>query len=341
MSEEKKYSENPTLCKELVYEDAEVKLTKIWTWDVIFVLDKKRNEASFCTALLSGSYITDESKSTFVSYEGKRLIDLEFDYLGDYEDEMLLVGIKGKGYGFLNKNLEIAVPIKYRVADNFCNGYASVHDGKQWLYVDKKGNELRLDNNYAVIEAFSDGMARVSTMKRGSDDLAYHSDYDDNAGKWGYVDLSGKEVIKPQYIYAFDFTNDRAIVVKGEWIKDKKWNNKFKQNGYWSEEKLWGVIDKNGNEVILCRYDEIREFANADFSVCEDYYQVHVGGWKDGKWAIMDRNGRSITEPIFDGIEGIVYNGLVAFYEESDSQTAFGVYDLNENKFLFKPQFLF
>jgi len=335
MPEEKKYSEKPTLCKELVYEDSEVKLTKIWTWNIRNFY--KEDDAGVFVATLNKN---GKEKYIFVSEDGKQLTDLEFDEIWDYEDDMLKVYIKGQGYGFLNKNLEITIPLKYERAREFENGYACVYDGKQWLYVDKKGKEIRLKKSYERIENFSDGMVRVSTMALKFGDLAYHSDYDDDAGKWGYTDLTGKEIIKPQYIYAFDFINDRAIVVKGEWTKDKKWDNEYNQNCYWTEEELWGVIDKNGNEIIPCIYDEIREFMNDDFSFCEDYYQVHVGGWKEGKWAVIDRNGKFVTEPIFEDVSYDYCNGLLTV-RESDSwdDVPLGIYDLNENKFLFEPQF--
>ena len=328
-----KYSEKPTLCNEVYYEDESLKLTKIWTWDVVGIYEKE--EANVCSVLLCGQYANGGGKSTFVSYDGKRLTDIEIDYKGDYEDDMWLFAVYGKGYGYFDKNINMVIPPKYEKADDFRNGYASVYDGNEWLYVDKKGNEIRLKKRYEKLGNFSDGMALVSTMSINRNDLRYGTDYEDNIGNWGYINTRGEEIIKPQYIYAFGFEKDRAIVAKGKWEKKKKWNNKC-----WTEKELWGVIDKNGNEIIPCLYDEIREFMNDDFSMCADYYQVHVGGWKEGKWAIADRNGNFITEPIFEDYSYDYYNGLITFREKNTFEDIpLGVYDLKENKVLFEPQF--
>jgi len=328
------YAKEPTMCNELVYEDSELKLIKLWTWNVKGLNEEE--ESGVLKVLLSGMYYNLRGKSTFVSYDGKRLTDIEMDWVCDYEDEMWLFAIYGNGYGYFDKNINLVIPPKYHYANYFRNGYASVNDGNEWLYVNKKGNEIRLKNKYEKLGDFSDGMALVSTMLISRNDLRYATDYEDNIGYWGYIDKNGNEVIKPQYIYAFDFENDRAIVAKGKWEKKKKWNNE-----YWTEDELWGVIDKNGNEIIPCKYDEIKQFMNDDFSTCTDYYIVHIGGWKDGKWAILDRNGNSVTKPIFKDIIGSDYfNGLFTYYDDDTwDDVPCGIYDLNENKILFEPQF--
>ena len=328
-----KYSKNPTLCNEICYEDENLKLTKVWTWDVVGIYEKE--DANVCTVLLCGQYANGGGKSTFVSYDGKRLTDIEMDWRGDYEDEMWLFAIYGKGYGYFDKDINLVIPPKYHYANDFRNGYASVNDGNEWLYIDKKGNEIRLKNKYERLGHFSDGMALVSTMSINRNDLRYATDYEDDIGCWGYIDKNGNEVIKPQYIYAFDFENDRAIVAKGKWEKKKKWKNE-----YWTEQELWGVIDKNGNEIIPCKYDEIKQFMNDDWSMCKDYYQVHVGGWKNGKWAIADRNGNFITEPIFEDEYYDYGFDMFAFRNEDTlDDIPLGIYDLKQNKILFEPQF--
>lgn len=338
MNDKYKYSENPTFCNEVIFNDEHIKVTKKWCWNVKSVHEKP--DINVLKVLLDGESFNCEGKSTFVSYEGKRLTDLEFDYLGDWENEMCCIGINGKGYGFLNKNIEVIIPPKYKYANDFNNDYAPVYNGKEWLYVDKNGNELYLENQYQRLENFSEGLARVSLLNISWEYLAYHSEYPEFAGYWGYVDKNGKEVIKPQYIYAFDFIGDRAIVAKGKWTIDKKWDNEYNQGKYWTEEELWGVIDKQGNEIIPCIYDEIKRFVNNDWNECKDYFAVHVGGWRNGKWAVIDRNGRFATEPVFEDIYYDYYNGLFTYREKDTMEDIpLGIYDLNQNKILFEPMF--
>lgn len=337
MEKDLNYLENLTMCNKVVYEDSEFKITKIWDCRNVGVYEVNRSGV-YSACLRNG-------KRTLVSIDGKRLIDFVFDkvdidYDDDENDKMLPIAINGQGVGYYDIKNKLIIPLKYKYARNFFNGYALVHDGNEWLYIDKKGNEIRLENKYERLEDFSDDMARISTLNIGWGNLAYATDYDDNAGIWGYIDNTGKEIIKPQYIYAFDFVNNRAIVAKGKWTIDKKWDNKYNQGLYWTEEELWGVIDKNGNEIIPCIYDEIKQFMNDDSSLCQDYYIVHVGGWEKGKWAIIDRNGNFITEPIFEDDPFDYGFDMFAFQNEySREDIPQGIFDLKQNKILFKPQF--
>lgn len=232
--------------------------------------------------------------------------------------------------------MNMVIEPQYDLAKNFINGMAKVHRDDEWFFVNKKGEELHLEKKYEEINYFSDGLARVATMKLDYADLAYDydTDYCNNAGIYGYVDKTGKEVIKSQYIYAFDFYNDRAIVAKGKWAIDKK------QGGYWPERELWGVIDKNGKEIIPCAYDEICNLRDVNKKPVNDYYCIHVGGYQNGKWAIADRNGKFITEPIFGYIGCVYRDGLIYYTEEDfDEDGSYGIYDLKNNKILFTPQF--
>ena len=88
--------------------------------------------------------------------------------------------------------------------------------------------------------------------------MAYHHDEADNAGVWGYVNGEGRIVVKPQYIFAEDFSGGIAIVCEGEWTKDKRWDNKFNQGRWWSAKMLWGAIDLEGRVAIPCKFDEIK-----------------------------------------------------------------------------------
>lgn len=53
----------------------------------------------------------------------------------------------------------------------------------------------------------------------------------------------------------------------------------------------WGFIDDNGNEIILPKYEEVRDF---------------FGEWapvkKDGKWGFIDEQGNVIVDLIYDDL---------------------------------------
>ncbi len=168
-------------------------------------------------------------------------------------------------------------------------------------------------------------------------DLAYHSDYSEIAGTWGFINEDGAEVIPPQYIYAEDFYGGIAIVCKGKWTIDKKWDNKYNSGRYWTEEELWGAIDKEGNEVIPFMFDEIKSFNDVD-----DVYIAHYGGWENGHWGVIDKKGQWLADPIFEDIDYNYKDGLFAFYAEdkwNGDDVPLGIYDVNQKKVIFEPQF--
>lgn len=179
----------------------------------------------------------------------------------------------------------------------------------------------------------------MSTLNPRSIGLAYHSDHYDIAGLWGFVDGSGREVVAPQYIYAYNFRNGIAIVAKGEWTRDPKRDGEPDQGLYRSEEELWGGIDKTGREVIPCIFDEIEHLLGRS-----DAYLAHIGGWENGRWGVIDRTGNWLAEPVFDGFVHEYRDGLIAFYAKNkpyNSKTvSMGIYDLENNKVLFEPQFI-
>ena len=338
--EESRFYTEPVLCNETVYEDDEIKLNRLWRWDVNFIYED--SETGLMKTLVAGDAFNGYGVSTYALRDGKRLTSLDFDYIDNFSEGLASVGIAGRGYGFIDETGNLVIPAIYENADSFKNGKATVErDGKRY-YVDKNGEEIEfaqnLDRKYQVVGKLCEGLCRVSSLKLSFMDLAYHSDYSDIAGIWGYVDESGNEVVPPQYIYADDFEDGIAIVCKGEWTIDKKWDNKYNTGRYWTEEELWGAIDKTGNEVIPCIFDEIKHFWDTT-----EVFMAHYGGWKTGKWGVISRTGEWLADPIFEDIDYELRDGLFAFYQDdkwSDpDDVPLGVYDLNQRKVIFEPQF--
>lgn len=329
----------PELLGDVVYEDHEYTVTRCWKWNVNFVYEDA--ETGIIKTLISGSAFNYYGVSTFASKDGKRLCSIDFDFIDDFHDGLARVGKSGRGYGFVDKDMNLIIPMIYENADGFQGGRAKVRRGGRWMFVDARGNELAIKPappcvEYQDIGKFNEGMCRVSTLKLGFMDLAYHSDYSEIAGTWGFINEAGEEIIAPQYIYAEDFHNGIAIVCKGKWTIDKKWDNRFNTGCYWTEEELWGAIDPEGNEVIPFIFDEIKHFWDID-----DVFMVHYGGWADGHWGVIDHRGNWLAEPIFEDIDYEYHDGLFAFYNEDkwNDDVPLGIYDIKQHKVIFEPQF--
>jgi WG containing repeat len=117
--------------------------------------------------------------------------------------------------GYVDMNGKVVIPRQYSQVGNFSDGLALVADtnGRQY-FIDTRGEKVIELKNYVDTRDFSEGMAHVS-----------------RAGKEGFIDKSGKEVIKCQYIFANDFSEGLALVM--------------------SSDKKYYFIDRTGKKTIL------------------------------------------------------------------------------------------
>ena len=191
-------------------------------------------------------------------------------------------------------------------------------------------------DGYKMVGPLRDGMRKVSTLRLELRDLASYTEFFPMAGTWGFVEANGKPVIKPQYIYAYDFCNGVAVVCRGEWRNDK-YDNGYGKSLYWSDEEIWGVIDKSGNAVIPFVFDELESFGEAE----NRFFRAHYGGWKTGGWGVLDAQGDWVVEPVYGEIGDECRDGLFVFCNKriTEKGALWGVYDFDQRRVLFEPQF--
>lgn len=329
----------PVVCNETIYKGQGFIVKRLWKWRVNSLYEDE--ETGLFKTLISGMAFNYYGVSTFATVDGRRLCSIDFDFIDDFKEGLARVGKSGHGYGFVDKDMNFVIPMVYHGAENFQDGTAKVKRRSTWYRIDKSGKEREIAPNtlsakYQEVWDYHEGMCKVSTLKIRGMDLAYHSDYAEIAGTWGYVNEAGDEIVAPQYIYASDFFEGMAIVCKGEWTIDKKWDNKYNKGRYWTEQELWGAIDKVGNEVIPFVFDEIKFFNDVN-----DVFIVHYGGWDSGHWGVIDKHGQWLAEPVFERIDYEYHDGFFAFYKEDrcGDNVPLGIYDIKQRKVIFEPQF--
>lgn len=106
----------------------------------------------------------------------------------------------------------------------------------------------------------------------------------DQGRKFGYLNLAGEVVIKPQYAKAEDFERGRAIVQIGA---------------------KCGVIDTLGAIVIQPIYDDIKGFAG-------DYIIVGVDGKYYTKYGVIDQAGKQLIPNNYYAIDAVRDERVVA-----------------------------
>ncbi len=187
-----------------------------------------------------------------------------------------------------------AAVAKYDIVQTFHNGYAAVcRDGK-WGYIDSTGNEVipcfiprkydvctdrqdygfYRDNGY--VRDFGDGMVAVAKEVSGA-----QQSYDRQL-KWGYMDATGRLVVDYIYDEAADFSEGLAFVYNDTFCGfiDKTGTRVIDASRYAADGAIYsfhnglayvmkgddngakyGYIDRKGNEVVPCIYDEAHDFA--------------------------------------------------------------------------------
>ena len=297
--------------------------------------------------LLRGKSFNSNGISTLTDKNGARLTDEEFDYLDNSSDGLLLACVRGGKYGYLDSSGSFAVSPIYDWAQHFHEGRAWVVRNGKHLIIDKKGMEIQPESlpqgDYVEVCPFFHGRARISivdfTDENGWKSLAFYHDNEQDAGVWGYVDKNGKLLVSPQYIFAEDFSGKLAIVCKGKWTHDEKWNNRLVKGRVWSERMDWGAIDRAGKEVIPCKFKEIRwrpwdsKYHYANDTITKRYLAAQ--DYND-QWGIIDFHGNWIVPPQFGDIDycDTSPNGdMFVFYSENMwinvDETPCGVYSIS------------
>lgn len=135
-------------------------------------------------------------------------------------------------WGYINKEGEYVVEPKFHDAWNFHEGLAVVK--VEWArgYIDRDGNYV-IEPKYQYAGPFRDGKARVmlddvwefidhegntlgaaDPVKMEDDSVAEEEPLPTLKGKkFGYTDAEGKFVIKPSFVQAKPFSEDRAAVL--------------------------------------------------------------------------------------------------------------------------------
>ena len=138
------------------------------------------------------------------------------DEANDFHEGLVMV-MRNRMAGFLNKQGKTVIPFVYKRAKDFSEGFAAVKTTQKWGFVDKEGNNV-IPCRYDTVASFKEGLA--AAVKNG---------------KCGYVNANGQEIVpfifdKPEDFEPLnDFHEGLAIV---------------KKNG------AFGYVDKEGKSTF-------------------------------------------------------------------------------------------
>lgn len=195
----------------------------------------------------------------YVDLTGSLVIPLKWKSALDFSEGFALVGDTINGYskaGFIDKTGTIVFPLEWdNIASYFHNGYAIVYkNGNPWI-LSPNGNRICAPLGKFICPFSKDGLAMFRDK--------------DNNGLCGFIDYNGIIVIDQVWDDARSFFDGSALVKKdGKWglidtagsvISPFQWDD-VAWSFYYNKQlvkkgKKWLEIDKDGN--IIKEYDKI------------------------------------------------------------------------------------
>jgi hypothetical protein len=223
----------------------------------------------------------------------------------------LFVVIVNNKRGFIDRSGKIVIKPKWDGANNFSEGRAVVvFNSPRYKegYIDITG-KLVIPAIFDSASDFKDGLALAGVGEFGLHGSGDH--------KFGFIDLNGEWVIKPAYIGLYDFFNGLAAAENdnGKWGFIDNTGKvvipfQFETGSMFSEglapvfsKDKYGYIDKSGKWAIQPQFTQANGFVDGlavvkrggvlvkpygpTFTLKEDFV---------GQFAIIDRTGKSVIE---------------------------------------------
>jgi len=254
----------------------------------------------------NGYTVKLNQKAGLFNSEGKEIIPISYHwvYTDKIDDNIPIVAeLNDNNAGYINTKNEWVIPPTYQYAFAFRQGVARVKKGRNYMYINLKGEPVIQDFDNYVIQNYviepSDNTYIVGVRKECKYmvyDLngnlldtydGFINNWSDNAifgvkkgGKWGYIDGYGKVIVPFEYEEVNNFSEGLASV-----RKDGK----------------WGYINPKNEIVIPIEFTnkEVGFFKNGG----AEYYTDRGAG-------LINLKGEIIAEPKYDSIEYV--NGNIA-----------------------------
>ncbi|MBY0552822.1 MAG: WG repeat-containing protein [Candidatus Obscuribacterales bacterium] len=251
---------------------------------------------------------------------------------------------------------------------NLCPVHEAGWDYDKYGFVDRNGKVV-IGPQFAEVKLFHNGLAAarpyipLKQMKESEDAEGKSDKLDELESPWGFIDTSGKFVIKPQFRNVGDFSEDGVapVVLRsaepsqtegglidagGKLIfKTKTLDLPIKLGKCFAVRESFGktgLVDKTGHWMQLAELDSIQTESRSDEFLAELWNAAMDSPFGDnafivasnGRRGLVDADGRTILEPRFANVLSfhndhacIVENGKCGFVDSRGKVVIPPVYD--------------
>ncbi len=322
-----------------------------------------------------------DDKEGIIDLKGNEIIEVKYDLI-DYPRDGYYRFKKGKEFGYITEDKkEILLP-EYDYLSSFCEGVSVFERDGKYGIMDKDFKEIVTGYDYMNEFYYNDITTYEKDGKKGIIDNKGHelteAVYDSihiSNYIWGYKDLlmaskDGKSGLIDRNGNAISpFKYDFLIPISNDYIK-------FNIGGTYGHGEIyggkWGILDKNGKELIVATYDEIgydiSPFGNISAKKNEKYGIINVSGkitvpftydriqdYSDGlaifevkmngyrnKYGAFDETGKIALKPEYNWIGGFNHGvslfGVSKQLNTGEVITKFGIMDKNR-KIIIEPKY--
>lgn len=252
----------------------------------------------------------------FIDKSGKKVKAVDAENVYDYYFYYNLCRFQDGEYtGMWDKKFNVVIPADYKhlglaTKDGLI---ACSEDGKEYVYINEKGKQI-LSGDFIYAYPFVDGMA-VVVIKEGTKDEPKYM--------YGVIGKNGKFIVEPQKNGLMSMGEGRLGLQKSTGkvvLVDKALNeigSSYDSGGAFScglarvykDEKGYGFVDKNGNEVIPCKFYRAWDFTDdVTFAVKSSDSKV---------WEVVDKKGETLFKlKEYDYPQDGFHNGLALICHE-------------------------
>lgn len=244
--------------------------------------------------------VKKDGKWGYIDTTGELIIDYTFDFARVFTMEGFARVREGDEHFFIDKKGRRTISVDSTITGYTCNRAAVIIDGNKYLINNKGERICSLD--YDVIYPFQEKDCLATVIKNSMalkidtiGNVILRTEYDyvgafvdgvapvRKEGKWGFVDTSGNEIIKPgfdEYIY-YTHNRDRHIralqsYVNGQWLisyYDKNGNQIWKDISNTKKELPWRPSRKDFEEYLDDRIAELDPIEGIYYVTNRNYYQ--------------------------------------------------------------------
>lgn len=269
--------------------------------ELLFTLEQAESVNRYYEGLAVFETIDKEGKTLYgcVDKSGEITIQPQKNKIHNFhQKKALVINTETYKYGYIDKEGNNLINCQFDYANNFDeNDLACVRFGDKWGIIDAEGKyvlnpqfeELEPDGDWFIVTmdgrvGWCDKSGKYSINPQF--EMAQPFEQNDlapvhNGTKWGYINRKGEMKINPQFDYATPFLENNIAIVK--------LNEKF------------GFINKEGKYIVNPQFENINEYFILH-ELYEEYYCPSVHSDYFDTNVLVNRLKEIITDTSIDGI---------------------------------------